>query len=94
MEGHSIVLQFNEEFWMEEHDEEDDCPYDRLSIEYVNIDGIDVMDYYCGDEAPLLGDSMRTRAKKVDIVFTSDRTLEGKGFSVTYFNEPDDYSYY
>jgi len=94
MDGHSIVLQFNEEFWMEEHDEEDDCPYDRLTIEYVNIDGIDVKDYYCGDEAPLLGDSMRTRAKKVNIVFTSDRTLEGKGFSVTYFNEPDDYNYY
>ena len=34
MEDHSIVLQFNQEFWMEEHDEEDDCPYDRLSVSF------------------------------------------------------------
>jgi len=78
-ENQTIELTFDLNFHIEDHFEEDDCPYDRLTVTIHDVDHI-----YCGTEAPYGGDVIRTQANEVTLHFQSDRTLEYSGFNCTY----------
>lgn len=78
-EDKQIKLMFDLEFAIEDHLDEDDCPYDRLTI----TDGDGLENVYCGEQAPSLGDIMTFVSNEVVLHFTSDRTVENTGFNCT-----------
>jgi len=78
-ENETVTLQFSEQFDIEEHDLEHDCPYDRLTVSYDGDEQV-----YCGVGAPFNGSVFDTGATEVTINFKTDRTVEGKGFQLAY----------
>jgi len=78
--NHSIEYTCDDSnFHIENHYEETDCPYDRLTITYNGISN-----FFCGEAPPHAGVTEQTGAEVVEFHFTSDRSLEYNGFNCTY----------